>query len=799
VRLERPGGFRHVPPPVVRAACATSPRRSSGRLARRGPVAETPDLMRRAFLLPLTLAFAAACVPSARALERPQVAATRATGAVRADGVLDEADWARAAPITGFRLIQNREGEAPSESTEVRVLFDDTHVYFGCRCWNRGPGAVRASLAPRDQIIDLDNIAIQLDTYRDRRRAYTFAVNPYGVQFDGILIGGDVDAQWDGVWEAEATRDSLGWTAEMAIPLRTLRFPENGPGIWGLWIRRQQEKDDQISSWPLYREGIAGDVMLQAADLTGLEGLRGGGLFDVQPYAAAAWSSRRPFEADGPTGPWEHARTRDVGLDARVPLSTSLVLNATVNPDFSQIEADALQIDVNQRYPLSYTEKRPFFLEGADIFSTMLALVYTRRIADPAYGAKLAGTAGRVRLGGIVLRDDGGGSLEGVGAGPPGGVSSKGWFHIGRASWEIGENSNLGALVAVHQTDAPSPLRAPEFEGFFQPDGGTNTVLAADAKVRLSKSWFFYGQWAHSRSRFDSTAFTSRTDTTGTTRRWDRRRTTLSDIGYAGEFEYGDGTRFLEVFHNYLGPQFRTETGFLQRVDTRQTGFESYFFVRPENAWLRSIEPILDAYVLHDQTGGLQEWWVSPMVDWKFQKQVHVHTMVERMMERWRSRDYLKTIWTLVFDTSTWRLFDFSIEGVVGDGIKYGPSDAESFRGWLETYEGSLTLRPSPRLTAALTAERNRFSRDRGRGVIYDVWVLGAKTTWQFTRRLYARVYPQYDTEEHHLDADALLGYVLHPGSVLYLGWNGDADRIAGRHRATGHTVFFKVSYVFQR
>ena len=157
----------------------------------------------------------------------------RASGALRVDGVLDEADWARATPITGFRLIQNREGEAPSESTEVRVLFDGTHLYFGCRCWNRGPGAIRASLAPRDQILDLDNLGIQLDPYRDRHRAFTFGVNPYGVQFDGIFIGDELDTQWDGVWDAEATRDSAGWTAELAIPLRTLRFPEHGDGVVG--------------------------------------------------------------------------------------------------------------------------------------------------------------------------------------------------------------------------------------------------------------------------------------------------------------------------------------------------------------------------------------------------------------------------------------------------------------------------------------------------------------------------------------------------------------------------------------
>ena len=748
--------------------------------------------------LSTTLVLLGVLVAPAAAVERPQVAAVRAAGVLHVDGVLDEADWARATPITGFRLIENREGEAPSESTEARVLLDDTHIYFGFRCWNRGPGAIRASLAPRDQILDLDQIGVALDTYRDRHRGFTFGVNPYGVQYDGIFIGGELDTQWDGVWDAEVTRDSAGWTAELAIPLRTLRFPQSGPGVWGLWIRRQIQKNDEICSWPLYRKAEAGDVLLQAADLTGLGGLRGGGLIDLQPYAASAWSSQRAVEDGELAADWERQHRSDVGLDARVALSSTLALNATLNPDFSQIEADALQIDVNRRYPLQFEEKRPFFLEGADIFNTAFDLIYTRRIADPTYGAKLTGRLGHVRLGGLVVRDDGGGTLAGVGGGPTEGTSTKGWFQVGRAAWEIGENSSVGALFALHQSDRTGLLAVPlGGDGTADPRGGSNAVFAADADVRLSRRWFFHGQLAQSQSRVDSVSVMTGIPWTGGPWAW--RRSTRQDVAYGGEFDYSDGVRELQLFHQYLGPDFRAETGFVNRVDLRRTRVNSDFFVRPQNAVVRSIQPILDGYVMHDRSGRLQEWWVSPMIDWKFQRQTHVHTMAERIMERWQSRDYLRTVWTLVLENSAWRALDLTLDAVVGDGLYYGESDAGSFRGWSEAYEAEATLRPSPRLTAEFTANRNRFSRDHGRGVLYDVWALGAKSTYQFTRRLYARVYPQYDTQARHLDADALLGYVLHPGSVLYVGYNGDADRIAGRHRATGHTAFFKVSYLFQK
>ncbi|HVP13977.1 MAG TPA: DUF5916 domain-containing protein, partial [Terriglobales bacterium] len=521
-------------------------------------------------------------------------------------------------------------------------------------------------------------------------------------------------------------------------------------------------------------------------------------LFDLQPYAASTWSSRRSFDETGSASAWDERRLHDLGVDARVPLSSTLVLNATLNPDFSQIEADALQIDVNQRYPLYYEEKRPFFLEGADIFKSQFDLVYTRRLADPTYGAKLAGTLGHVRLGGIVVRDDGGSPLEGMGAGTAEGTTGKGWFHIGRASWEIGENSSLGVLLAAHQSEGGILLDAGAGET-GQPSGGGNVVLAADAKVRLSRGWFFAGQIAQSRSNADTVTFADVWDSTGIQIGWTTRRATMRDLAYMADFEYLDAVRHLQLFQQYLGPRFRAESGFLERVDLRKTGLNSDFYVRPNNAWLRSVQPALNAYVWHDHGGVPQEWSVAPGMEWSFERQTTLELKAERAMERWQSRDYLETWWILELNNTTWKTLDLHVEASAGDGVFYGPSDAASFRGWSEKLETWATLRPGAGLTAELGAQASRFSRARGERPIFSVWVLGAKTTWQFTRRLYLRLYPQYDTGSEHLDADALIAYVVHPGSVAYLGFNGDGDRVAGRQRTTGRTLFFKLSYLFQR
>ncbi|MBI5711615.1 MAG: carbohydrate binding family 9 domain-containing protein [Candidatus Eisenbacteria bacterium] len=740
----------------------------------------------------LIIALLGAFLPAAaRALDHPAVAATRAGGSLRVDGVLDEPDWARAEPITDFRLIFNREGEVPAESTEVRVLFDDGRIYFGLRCANRTPGAIRASLTPRDQNLDDDNVAVHLDTYHDRRRAYVFVVNPYGVQADGILTGTEPDFDWDGVWDAECTRDAQGWSAEIAVPLRTLRFSERGDGVWGLWIRRQVTKKDEVCSWPLWKLSVAGDIMLQGGDLTGLTGLKGGGGLEAQPYVASTRSDTRGWsDSRNSLTDWSRDSRSDAGLDLKVAPSGTLAANLTFNPDYSQVEADALQIDVNRRYALYYPEKRPFFLEGAEIFATPLGLVYTRRMADPLAGGKLTGRAGRWRLGALALWDDGGGSTAGIGGGPSsGGPSPEGAFAITRAAVDVGEGSGFGLLATAHYSRWPrGVIFTADANPQTAPDQGYNLVLAGDARLRLSRTTIFTGQVATSSTVTDSVANFSPPPTAR-----------FSDLAYDATLAYTDGIRDLKLFQQYFGPDFRAETGFIKRTDTRKSGINSDFYVRPQNAWLRSWEPILNGYVIHDRAGRIQEWWVSPMVDWKLQKQFRVHTMYERSMERWISRDYRQNRYILELESSTLRAIALSAEMEVGEGIYYGPSDSASFLGWTEEYRYQATLRPSPRLTAELTANQNRFSRGRGRGVLYDVWVLGARTTYQFTRRLYARVYPQVDTEAEHVDLDALLGYVIQPGSVLYAGVNADVDRFNGHRYSTGRTFFLKASYRFLR
>jgi hypothetical protein len=736
--------------------------------------------------IPLLLGLLGTMPGTADGAERPRVPVVRALGPLRLDASLDEPDWERAPPVGSFRLIEVREGEAPSESTDVRVLLTDTHVWFGIRCANQGPGRVRASLSPRDQILDDDHIAVHLDTYHDFHRAYIFGVNPHGVQLDGILDGDEPDFSWDAVWDAEAKLGDHEWTAEIAIPLRTLRFPTGGAGVWGLWVRRQITKNDEVCSWPLYRLGEAGDIMIQAGDLEGLVGVKGGGRLEAQPYAASSRAESRPLQSGSALGGWEGETQSDVGVDLRYGITSTLTANLTINPDYSQVEADALQIDVNQRFPLYFPEKRPFFLEGAETYNTFFRLVYTRRIADPAFGGKLTGKLGRWRLGAIAVRDDGNGSTDGIGARSSGDPSRQGFFSIGRVTYDIGANSSVGLLVTDHVTDRFEGA-LPAVIGAEVPSGSHNTVVSTETRLQLAKSLLFIGQIAVSRTRLDTLVTGSQ-----------EKRATFDDYVSTLDLKWDDGKRYGIVWHDYMGSDFRADAGFLERVDNRNSGYEVSWTFRPENRWFRYLKPTSNGDVIHTTRGELEERRLAGAIQWGFQKQTFFETRVAHVDERWLSTVYDRWRTIVSASNSLWRPVSFGVDMTLEDGIFYAPTDSASFLGWLESWYLYATARPSPRLTSELSATRSHFSRSQGGEEVYDIWLIGAKTTYQFTRRLFTRLYPQYDASARHVDADALLGYVLHPGSVAYLGVTGDFDRISGRRRATQRSFFVKLSYVFQ-
>ncbi|HEY0017524.1 MAG TPA: DUF5916 domain-containing protein [Longimicrobium sp.] len=395
--------------------------------------------------------------------------------AVRVDGRLDEAQWRQAAVLTGFTQSAPAEGTPARERTEVLVFYTPRELFIGVRAHASDPSSVRSTLAERDQITADDHVRILLDTFHDRRRAFAIFVNPLGIQQDGTFADGrGFTYSPDFVFDSRGRLTGEGYEVEIRIPLRSLKFPAGGAQTWGMNVIRVIPSAGAEESWaPRSRNQPA--ELASSGVLSGIQDLRPGRLVEVNP----TFTARREGLTDEDGFRREPAEP-DVGVNLKYGITSELTLDATINPDFSTVEADADQITVNERFALSLSEKRPFFLEGADLFSTPETLVYTRSIVAPAAGARVTGKVGALNLAWLGAVDDA--PRENPARYAP--EAERAWFGIGRLRRDVGAGSTVGLLATSRVVG-----------------GAFNHVAAADARFRFGRAYMLGGQLGGSWTR----------------------------------------------------------------------------------------------------------------------------------------------------------------------------------------------------------------------------------------------------------------------------------------------------------
>src|SRR3954469_8592764 len=346
------------------------------------------------------LSYAQGAAPPAR----PSVRPTRVQTPPVIDGRLDDEAWRAAAHITKFVQRRPLDGAAGSELTDVYLAYDEDRLYFGVVAHYSDPTLIRANRVDRDQIWNDDRVSIIFDPFLDQQRAYRIAVNGYGVQGDALVSGGSGatsgpgDTSWNVLFASAGALSDDGWTAELAIPFKSLRYPAHGAGEahrWGLQIERDIAGKNENVVW----SPVSRDVMSelgQMGTLDGMTNLSTNRNLEVLPTVTAVETDKLNgaggFQSDG---------VREAGMNVKYGITSNLTFDLTYNPDFSQIESDRQQIEVNQRFPISYPELRPFFLEGQEIFRVPgpVTFIHTRTIVDPQFGAKLSGKVGKTTMG----------------------------------------------------------------------------------------------------------------------------------------------------------------------------------------------------------------------------------------------------------------------------------------------------------------------------------------------------------------------------------------------------------------
>ncbi len=715
----------------------------------------------------------------------PTLAATPARGPIDIDGRLGDPGWAQAARVGNFSEHEPGDQVKPPVDTEAWITYDRDRLYVAFLCHD-DPRSIRATRCERDNIWQDDVVVFCLDTYGTGAWAYEIACNPFGVQGDILFTAGHgEDTTYDLVYESAGSITEQGYVVEMAIPFTSLRFPDNPEQTWRMdfWRNHPRAVRGQYS-WVAYSRDLP-CWACQWGTVTGVTGVRPGQGIELLPAFVSSQTGRRDL-----SGRFENGDILgEPSLGAKFSPSSSVAAEATVNPDFSQVESDAAQIDVNTTFALSYPEKRPFFLEGSDLFSSYFRVVYTRAINDPLFAAKLVGRPGRTQFGILTARDERTPIIMPfsersgfVDAGPS--VST-----LARARRELGTRSHLGVIATDRRYDG----------------GGSGTLAGIDGRVGFAGPYEAFAQALVTRTiEPDDTSLTQRLD--GVTFS-DGRHTAAFD----GESYWGDGLlvglsrdgRSLDwsLLLVQRSPTYRADCGFQERNDQRygnlQAGWQFY-----EPGPFVSLRPMVEAQRMWDYAGTRKDEYMSLNLEGSLPRgQTHFHANYLRSSELFGGKEF-RNIWG-------WHLCGSSVPFSwleAGGNINYGHRIARGDMAMGRQWSGgvSLDLKPLDRLWLAGSLDwiRSR-SLDSG-DLLFDGYVARSRVSLQLSHALSTRLVIQYDDFARLWEVDPLVTLRLNPFSIFYAGSTRHYQEVAleegspSEWRLADRQYFLKLQYLFQ-
>jgi hypothetical protein len=684
------------------------------------------------------------------------------------DGRLDDEVWRDAPSVRGFKSFIPDFGREPSEETIGYMAYDDENLYFAFKCFDREPDKIKASVAARDTIRPDDFICINLDTFNDQQSLYAFYVNPLGIQTDSRYAGGQEDFSVDVVWSSAGRIDADGYAVELRVPFKSIRYAGKRRVEMSIFFeRRIARRSEQVSYPPL--DPARGYFFLTQMMPLELHDIKTYTLLELLP--AFTYSQGHVHEEGALR---REEALRDLSLTGKYGVTSQLILDAAWNPDFSQIEADAGQVDVNLRTDLFFPEKRPFFLEGSEMFNLagvstsgpLASVVHTRTIIDPRIGFKLSGKVGKKdTLASLFALD------ESPSSDPfyvPGDDRYAG-FAVLRYKRALGGDGYLGAFYTGRDHG-----------------GGANRVAGADGLIRLNKSsqvgFHGFGSW------------TSAGGDEGT----------AAGAALAADYLHDTRDLGLELGFYHVSADFRTDAGYLTRQGV--TGLFGSLMpkIYPPSRVFRKLQPNLSLALVKDLPSGLFETnnalGLTVLLPGNTTAQVLGRYSTEVFLgERFDTSGGLFQITSHV----TKQLY---VRGLYsrGNSIRYA---AEPYQGYGNRFTGSVTYKPSERfdLTGSLTF--SDFTRRSTNEKEFDYAIWRGRLTYQANKYLFFRGVVEYNSYRRRMLTDLLASFTYIPGTVLQLGYGSLYDRIEwadGEYRPserfleTRRGLFFKASYLWR-
>ncbi len=739
----------------------------------------------------------------------------RIDATITVDGDLDEPVWSDAAVLTGFSEYAPVDQRPSPDSTKVLVWYSRTAIYFGVKAYEPRD-EVRATLAERDNIGSDDNTEIMLDTYDERNRAYVFIVNPLGVQADGLkdeqggynpgahVAPGQNDLTPDYIWQSKGHVTAWGYEVEVRIPFSSLRYPTRMPQTWGIQIQRNVQHNGYQETWTQARKASASFVD-QEGQLVGMSGMHHGQVVGINPELTNT-TTGTPCCAPGNTG-WHYASKQNLGGNVRWALGSNFVLNGTVKPDFSQVEADATQIAADERFALYYPEKRPFFVEGSDQFNVPNTLFYTRTIVQPNVAAKLTGKVGRTDVAFLSAQD--GGAVTPTGKAPMVDVLRLRRAFGAQSTFGVMYSDRVGGGRSNHVADADvhwvfDPRTYAQFQAVMSStteNGATQNAPMWEAVLDgTGRSFgFHYNVLGIGNGFADDNGFIQRT---GVVEPNASNRLSL----------YGAPGAFLERFNLMLltSAVFRYDDFFAGKhlLEDKASPNMSFTF---RGGWSFSVNPTLGSYAF-DPAAYTADFVGTGASAVSFVPSPRITTFTTQAK----------------LSTPYYQTWDASASVTAGNDVDF----VETARVRRLDYTANVDLRPTQQIRVTGTYQTSSFTR-RSDGVrSYTTSIPYLKVEYQLTRSIFFRVVAQYTSSDRQplidpasgqpityatsdsgyvpypavvsnlLRADWLFSYRPIPGTVFYFGYGNTLTEPDPLHfnqlRRTTDAFFIKASYLFR-
>ena len=632
--------------------------------------------------------------------------------------------------------------------TDVRIAYDDRNLYFAFHCFDNEPGKIRTNIAKRDSAFSDDWIALSLDSAGTGQAAYHLFSNPSASQMDALntsASGEQFDA--DMVWFSAAKTTSDGYIVEVQIPLQTLRFSGADEVKMNLVFFRKVSRIGYSYAWPEMRPG---QWVFDRPSRLIFSNLKPRRLVELLPSVTYGVNQARET-----TNTWGPADDKyNVGASGKLGITSGITLDGTINPDFSQVESDAFQIQVNQRFPLFFSEKRPFFMEGMGLFNiagtggdgNMRTAVHTRRIVDPIYGSKLTGTLGKMAFGVLNAVDDSPTPPFTI-EGEPLDVANK-VTTVGRVSYGLQRSDYVGGIFT-----------------HTQHDGRYNVVAGGDVSLRPSDAHSFSATFLASRTGDENAELSdpsTSSEPSGAT----------STGGNTAQASYTFATRrwFSTNQAEHYDTDFVMDTAFYNRTGFTSVWSFSEVNFYPKSSWLQRIHPFYFAKYGRDRIQNGDEDYLHAGIRFNVTRQGFLNFSHGRGHESWQGTKY-KIGSDFNFFGNMQPLRWLSLFGSYGGGPAIFYDEIAPFQGRSRNYGVETTVQPNQHLSLNFEFNRSRFWRPGTGADVYAVNIVNARTTYQFDKHFLVRVLARYDSSLHRVLTDFLGSYEFVPGTVFHAGY----------------------------